>query len=88
MSYSTNNINSPAFSGLAQDKSLWHMAALAETSDLPAPIVNEYNTLHKLIEAGSVYQAAVKLKDFAEAAIRVVVLTSVEYLVNSAMNNG
>lgn len=88
MSYSTNNINSPVFSGLAQDKSLWHMPALAETSDLPAPIVNEYKTLHKLIEAGSVYQTAVKLKDFAEAAIRLAVLTSVEYLVNSAMNNG
>ena len=88
MSYSTNNINSPAFSGLAQDKSLWHMPALAEASDLPAPIVKEYKILRKLIEVGSVYQAAVKLKDFAEAAIRLVVLTSVEYLVNSAMNNG
>ena len=76
------------FAALAKQKALWHEPSLREKSPLPAPIANEYRTLYELTEQGEVYQAVVKLKDFAEVCYRTVVLTAIATVSQQAAAKG
>ena len=80
--------NIHAFSALTKQKALWHEPSLRKNAILPAPIANEYRTLYELTEQGEVYQAVVKLKDFAEVCYRAVVLTAIAALSRQAAAKG
>ena len=87
MNHSTQK-NIHTFSALAKQKALWHEPSLSEKSPLPAPIANEYRTLFELTEQDEVYQAVVKLKDFAEVCYRAVVLTAIATVSRQATAKG